>query len=209
MCETTIRPARTDEVDALADCLAAAFDDDPYSRSLFGDGGDRLARARSLFGAQLRFQYLPEGLVEVAEVDGDLAGVSLWSRPDSDIGTLVQQARMASVHLRVLGFRLPVAIYGEVQASRRHPRFPHWYLYLLGVAPQFQGQGIGGTLLRHRLNQFGAHEACYLEATSKDSSLLYARYGFIPMGPVPLGTGEDTLGMWRPADQGIGDAFDR
>jgi len=47
---------------------------------------------------------------------------------------------------------------------KRYAPDPHWYLFLLGIDPASQGQGLGGRLLEHVLARAdAAHLPCYLE----------------------------------------------
>ena len=57
---------------------------------------------------------------------------------------------------------------------------PHWYLWVLGVDPVYQGQGVGGALLRAGLARADAsHLPCYLETTNAENVPLYHRFGFL------------------------------
>ena len=65
------------------------------------------------------------------------------------------------------------------QLHRRIMPKPHWYLWALGVAPEHQGQGIGGDLLSPTLVQ--AQEMglpCYLETETEDNVAFYTKRGF-------------------------------
>ena len=72
--------------------------------------------------------------------------------------------------------------WGEVsralQAER--PLLPHWYLALLGVDPDWQGQGLGGRLLEAFLALADRDGApAYLECDREASLLVYTRRGFV------------------------------
>lgn len=209
MLPITIRPGRNSEVETLAACLTDAFINDAFIDALFGQAADREQRTKELYAARLQEQHLLDGVVDVAWVDDECAGVAIWAPPGvSAVGTLHQQARLASTYFRLLGWRFPRVAWGEIEADRAHPPFPHWYLHLIGVSASYRGKGVGGALLAHRISRFGTHDGAYLEATTKESARLYARHGFVAMGRQPLGPGTWELAMWRPADQGIEVAFD-
>ena len=63
--------------------------------------------------------------------------------------------------------------------QRLHPKQPHWYLFVLGVDPKLQGQGLGGKLLE-RLNERADRDGVigYLETDRESNLRLYQRYGF-------------------------------
>lgn len=182
----------------MAEVLAAAFAEEAYLTAMLGSGPDTAARARHLLGLQLRHQYLPHGVVDLAIVDDQIAGVGLWSPPGGSAGSLWAQARLVPQYLRLTGRRFAQAVLAELASARAHPRFAHWYLYMLGASPDHRGLGVGGRLLAHRLGQLADDEPAYLEASSPASARLYARHGFVTMGRVPVDGRSWLEAMWRP-----------
>ncbi len=72
---------------------------------------------------------------------------------------------------------------------------PHWYLMLLGVAPEFQGQGIAKQLLKPILTQADQTErACYLETGTQAAVNFYEKLGFQIQRQERLG--ETDLPFW-------------
>lgn len=192
----------------IADVLARAFLHDPYIVSLFGTGTSVVEHARSMFVEYLEREFLPYSVVDVAlDDDGAVAGAALWSKPGQPSGSLLSRATLVYRIAKLVGRkRLFRAIQGELVATRMHPKFTSWYLFVLGVDPELQSGGIGAHLLNHRIVQIGAQEHCYLEATSPRAARLYARYGFMALGEVPLpGLDEAMLAMWRPAQNAVDD----
>ena len=58
-----------------------------------------------------------------------------------------------------------------------------WYLSIVGIAPPFQGQGLGETLIRpmlERTDRRGCHT--YLETFTERNKTFYARLGFEDAG---------------------------
>jgi len=56
---------------------------------------------------------------------------------------------------------------------------PHWYLALLGVSPECQGQSIGRALLTAGLQRADEQELlCYLETFVPKNVAIYERFGF-------------------------------
>lgn len=61
----------------------------------------------------------------------------------------------------------------------RHPLGSHWYLSVLGVVPEFQGQGYGGRLLDDLIRHAGERkERIYLESDRAESARFYEGRGF-------------------------------
>jgi ribosomal protein S18 acetylase RimI-like enzyme len=63
------------------------------------------------------------------------------------------------------------------------PSKQHWYLFVLGVAPERQRQGLGTTLLQSGLARVdAAKQPCYLETTNEKAVPYYQRFGFATVG---------------------------
>jgi GNAT superfamily N-acetyltransferase len=101
---------------------------------------------------------------------------------------------------RVFGGRLPLAFRSRLRMEGRHPRRPpHWYLAVMGVAPERQGRGLGTALMRPALEKLDRNGIpAYLEASTPRSRELYRRVGFDVTGEFTLPAGGPPLWqMWR------------
>lgn len=79
-----------------------------------------------------------------------------------------------------------------------YPRYPHWYLALLGVDPSRQGLGLGSRLLEAGLRMVDAdHQPAYLETPNPNSVAFYERFGFVVSGRVQAGTCPPIVSMAR------------
>jgi ribosomal protein S18 acetylase RimI-like enzyme len=77
--------------------------------------------------------------------------------------------------------------YTEAAHERLAPE-RHWYLFVLGTAPERQGQGIGGALMSPVLARADAEKMpCYLETQYERNLSFYERHGFevVETGSVP------------------------
>ena len=73
--------------------------------------------------------------------------------------------------------------------------FKHWFLQTIGVAPQFQGEGYAGKLLRPILSRIDKESLpCYLETLDEKNVSLYQHFGFkiVDKSKIP----ETTLTNW-------------
>lgn len=200
--ERTVQPATAADVQPLAMVMARAFYDDPPFMWMMPDPATRLERARRFFATLTRGQALAHGGVDVARTGGEIAGAAIWLPPGHWHASLAEQLRTLPGFARAVGRRGAGAANAFAQAmARAHPREPHWYLYLIGVDPAWQGTGLAGALLRSRLDQCDRdRQPAYLEATKTTSVPLYQHFGFEPTGYPQLPKGAPPLtAMWRPA----------
>ncbi len=187
------------DAEALADSLARAFTDDPGFRHVLPDPSDRTERLRTFFETELRAIALPRGLVWTTE---ERAGAAFWATPDAWRVPVTTMLREVPPMARVFGGRLPLALWSRLRMEARHPREPaHWYLAVMGVAPEWQGRGLGTALMRPGLDEIDAASlSAYLESSTPRSRAMYERHGFavtrvmhLPLGGPPVWL------MWRDA----------
>jgi GNAT superfamily N-acetyltransferase len=192
-----IRKATIGDVPQLADAIARAFQDDPGWSHLLPDPADRTERLRLFFETELRGLALPLGLVWTTE---EVVGGAVWAPPEAWRVPVTTTARELPPMVRVFGRRLPLALRSRLRMDGRHPRKPpHWYLAFMGVAPEWQGKGLGTALMRPALEAMdAAGTPAYLESSTPRSRALYQRNGFrvtdefnLPSGGPPLWQ------MWR------------
>jgi ribosomal protein S18 acetylase RimI-like enzyme len=176
--ESTLRRAQPADVPALAGVLARAFDQDPFYNWLVLQDERRVERAEWVFDVMLR--RLSSELSEAYTTD-QLGGVSVWRREvDIPFG---QQLRLLPLFARATGWaRIPATLrmfyYLEAQHQRLMPE-PHYYLFLLGVEPARQGQGVGSQLITPMLARCDREQArVYLETSRADNLPFYERHGF-------------------------------
>jgi GNAT superfamily N-acetyltransferase len=82
--------------------------------------------------------------------------------------------------------------------EENHPAEPHYYLFLLGTRPGWQGQGLGSALMRPMLERCDRDGVpAYLEATSEGNRRLYLRHGFEVTEELLLPDGPPLWRMWR------------
>ena len=79
-----------------------------------------------------------------------------------------------------------------------HPDGSFYFLNLLAVRPEQQGQGLGSALLAHTLDRCDREGVpAYLDATSKNNRRLYERHGFEAGAPYAPAGGPPLYPMWR------------
>ena len=178
--------------------LARAFHDDPVFGWMLPAEGSRHRRLRRFFVTELHYESLRHGAVEVACVDGRVAGAAVWFPPGTWSGTEVSAL---PGYLRAFGRRLVIVSQYQSVAVRAHPREePHWYLAIIGVDPVRQGHGVGAALLRSRLRRCDEDALpAYLESSKLENVPLYQHFGFHVSGTLGLPEGAPVVNiMWRP-----------
>jgi GNAT superfamily N-acetyltransferase len=179
--------------------LARAFHGDPLFGWMLPAEGTRHRRLRRFFVTEIHHESLRHGAVEVACVDGRLAGAAVWLPPGTPLGTEVSAL---PGYLRAFGRRLVIISQYQSLAVRAHPREePHWYLAIIGVDPVRQGYGVGAALLRSRLGQCDEEGLpAYLESSKLKNVRLYQHFGFHVTGSLGLPESAPVVNtMWRPA----------
>jgi GNAT superfamily N-acetyltransferase len=190
-----IRRAGEDDREAVIRLLDEAFQNDPVSNWVFPDAEHRRLRHPLLMGAFVD-AVLGEGYVDVTE---DGSACALWlsvpaepAGEDDEDGPARLREDVDPENERVeLIYRLTAGIHPEGQA--------HEYLWMIGVAPGRQGEGLGAALVQHVLDRCdGEGVAAYLEASSARSRGLYERLGFEFTGSaLELPAGPLMWPMWR------------
>lgn len=177
----TIAPLREDDLAAAAAVLARAFHDDPLQTYVFPDPAERVARSPAHFESLLRYG-LQFG--EVLTTAGVPRGAAVWLGPNA---WEVTPERAAAVGLD----RLPTVL-GAAAAERffsvlaaidpyHHRDVPaaHWYVMVVGVAPDAQGSGVGRALLQPIMDRAAAAgQPCYLETAQPTNVVFYEQLGF-------------------------------
>jgi ribosomal protein S18 acetylase RimI-like enzyme len=182
---TGVRRARMQDAPDLARTLARAFADDPVTAWFLPRQEDREERLRRAYEhVFLRRIGLPHEAT--FSVDGH-AGVALWLPPGQAQLGVLDQLRLLPAMAAAVGRALPRALRGMNAIDAVHPHEPHWYLWMLGVDPERQGEGLGSRLLDEVLARCDAERVpAYLEASTERNRALYLRHGFEDAGELRL-----------------------
>ena len=103
----------------------------------------------------------------------EVIGAAVWVEPGQWRVPLATTLRELGPMTRVFGSRLPVALWSRLRMDSRHPSRPaHWYLAMMGVAPEWQGRGLGSALMRPGLEEIDAARLpAYLETSTPAPAL--------------------------------------
>lgn len=165
--------------------LAAAFSQDPLiGRFLPEESTAKQTAMKQISQAMLNYGQFYNQTYTTAEHP---KGVAMWLPPEAARITLSQLWQVVTSGLLTVPFYLrwnrildfASFIGTEIRLHDRTASEPHWYLAMLGVSPECQGQGIGGQLLQPVLQEADrAKLPCYLETSTPGGVRFYQRHGF-------------------------------
>jgi ribosomal protein S18 acetylase RimI-like enzyme len=175
-----IRPLERHQTRDAAALLGRAFAESPgYLAALSHLAGPRRSAAlqrvkRGFVEAAVRHQE-----AESVWVGQELAGVSLVAAPGQYPTTLRAEAWQASGCATTGARGIASFIRLRTHNAKHHVTEPHYYLFVLGVDPAFQGRGLGRALLAKLHERVDAHQvAAYLETDTTRNVRLYESVGY-------------------------------
>lgn len=210
-----LRAAGPGDLDAVVDLLTGVFLDDPLMSAIAAAAPEPRAALGHLHRVELAAHYLAadpaaraDSRVDLAvdAASGDPLGVALWDAPSSAdvVGPLGPgNEPPPGLDPDLLGGAWELCLLDAAQCEAHRPAEPHWYLYMVAVAPAARGRGIGGRLLGHGLKRVDAEGLpAHLESTTPGSRRLYERFGFRQVAEL-AGSGLPVYwAMTRPARTG-------
>jgi GNAT superfamily N-acetyltransferase len=192
----TVHKGRADDVPRMAAALAAAFEDDPAATWVVPDDAQRRRLLERAFALFLDRIWLAQDECYTTE---NGVGAAIWELPGQWKLGVVQQLRLLPP-LALTYRRFTPRLGRTITAlESNHPAQPHYYLPFVGVAPEWQGRGLGAALIKPVLERCDRERLpAYLEASAPRNRDLYERHGFAVTEEFRLGKGSPPLWrMWR------------
>ena len=170
--------------------LGKAFHEDPAWVHVIPDESERSKRLPIIFEFLIRYS-LRYG--EVYAPTRKLEGIATWVPHTTVEQTTWRIFRSGAIRAALkMGREIArkiESLYDQLDKDRRDHTKDRSYFYLqgIGVAPEFQGQGFGGRLLKAMFARVDKeHIPIYLETETKENVQIYSKYGF------------NTLREWDP-----------
>ncbi|MFX1508475.1 MAG: GNAT family N-acetyltransferase [Promethearchaeota archaeon] len=165
--------------------LGKAFHEDPAWTHVIPDEDTRKKKLPFVFEFVLRYSlkygeiYAPSDKLEgiVAWVPHTTANETFWRIIRS--GAIRATIKMGSE----IGRRIQM-LFSVIEEDRRQhmKNKPYFYLQVIGVLPEFQGQGFGGKLLKSMFAKADMEGfSIYLETETEKNMKIYSKYGFITL----------------------------
>ncbi|HUA75063.1 MAG TPA: GNAT family N-acetyltransferase [Solirubrobacteraceae bacterium] len=187
-------------VPGMAESLARAFFDDPVFSWVLREDLRRMKILRNGFELFLRRVWLGHGHTYTT---ASTVGAAVWDPPGEWKPSIGLQVRLLPAMASVFRQHTPRALRSLTALESHHPKEPryppHYYLAFLGVAPVWQGRGLGAALLAPVLERCDSERVpAFLEASTPRNRALYERHGFTVMEEFKLGrTAPPQWRMWR------------
>ncbi|MHA1969453.1 MAG: GNAT family N-acetyltransferase [Candidatus Hodarchaeales archaeon] len=170
------------DIEAACQVLGKAFNDDPGWIYVIPDENERKEKLPSVFEYIVRYS-LKYG--EVYAPTENLEGIAAWvphTTVEKSIWRILRSgAFRAAIKMgSEIGKRVE-KLFDQIDKDRREHMKDKSYLYLqvIGVLPEFQGQGFGGRLLKRMFAKADIEGVLiYLETETEKNMHIYSKYGF-------------------------------
>lgn len=197
-------PLQRGSIDRASITLERAFSPDPLFTWVFSDPATRPAALQRLMRVPLACGVRYGSVI----TSHDAMAVCVWIPP----GPGMTIPRMIRSGMLGVPFRTGVGPFGKFMSANdvmdkihkaRAPE-PHWYLCVVGVDPELQGQGVGSALVREGLALADREsKPCYLETSDRRNLVFYQRLGFVVLEEATLGDGAPKAWAMRREPQAV------
>ena len=192
-----IRKATTGDVDQIVQTLCKAFIEDAFINYLIRQDGKKEQGFKIFFEKILTESSLPYHEVLISAKS---EGAALWIPSEHVKMSLWKQILLLPSMIKATGMRgVNRMLACADELNKFHPREKHYYLYFIGVDPEYRKQSIASALLKPVLERCDL-EGCgaYLENTNPDNYAFYERHAFQIVREIIVGKHAPPLwAMWR------------
>lgn len=202
MPETKYRLLTLADVEATAQVIAQAFEDDPLTSFMLPIKATRVRTLTKFFRVYGEINIKNQRGYGVGE---PLHGIAFWKFPEQD---------SMSISVKSLGKLLPLlftmypigyfrakAILNQIEAlHKKYADAPHFYLDNLGVLASARGKGVSSKLIRPFLEMADSQKVmAYTDTVTKSNVPLYEHFGFQCVETSPIAnTGITVYALRRP-----------
>jgi ribosomal protein S18 acetylase RimI-like enzyme len=169
------------DIKAGGEMLARAFQDYPLMEYFVPDGNKRKRKLPGVFRMQVR-HGLKYG--EVYATSTKIEGVAIWfphhSPHDAWWSNFISGRFLVPFIVGMETMKRQQAFGAYAGGVRKRVvSFPHWYLQVLGVDPEYRGQGVASRLLKPMFDRIDKEGLpCFLETQAERNVALYEHLGF-------------------------------
>lgn len=196
----TVEPIGPGAANSAADAVARGFQDNEIWTWLLPDDRVRARVERRQYRSLVRHVFIPRRSGWVSRrPDGEAAGAALWYPPGTKRHSFRESLAESLPFLPAGIPRLGQAARLQRLVSSSWPQEPHWYLSVLSVSPESQGEGHGSALLGPGLEAADRDGlGCWLETQRESNIPFYERFGFLLLRRIEVEPDVPLWLMWRP-----------
>jgi ribosomal protein S18 acetylase RimI-like enzyme len=174
---------RKNQLKSASRVLARAFADDPMTLAVYPNTKEGQEKTPYLFEVMLRNSFRTS---QIYSISARLEGIAVWERVENKLPSVSIWQYFFSgaiwpaikIGTRVSQIVQPIFEYTD-NLHRELMPVPHWYLLLLGVDPEYQGQGCASKLVKPMLAKIDAEgRPLYLETAKEKNVKMYQHFGF-------------------------------
>ncbi len=185
------------DIKRVSKILADAFSEDPIWSELIKDLGNN-------FDTSIIYQIPIKYCLRYGKVfatSGNLEGIMAFTtqnRANMKASTIIRSgAILSSLKLGMKFGKKMLRIFEIIEDDRKNLDIgPFYYINIIGVAPEFQGQGFGGKLLRVLIEKSKEEgKSIYLETETEENVKFYEKFGFKLLKVITLP--ELNIPMWE------------
>jgi ribosomal protein S18 acetylase RimI-like enzyme len=161
--------------------LSKAFKNDPFNIYAFPDPEERVKKMPYAYQFLLRY-YVSYGQCYITSPK--LEGVAVWIHSDNLGASFWRMFISGAIWpaMRIgMGTSRRTQVLTNFIEKKHHELVPdkHWYLFLIGVDPKYQGRGYASHLLNGMLSEIDKEGLpCYLETEVKGNVPIYEHFNF-------------------------------
>ncbi len=170
---------QTADIEKAGLILADAFKHDPIWGKILK--GCSLAQRRTWFQSPVRYCMKYGAAIATSPAIEGFAGWLPGEYSEMTFGRLLKSG--VSRSCKKVGFKpmlrmMPLRVF-DADRKRHMQDRPYIYVMIVGVAPEYQGQGFGGKLLRNIINESdNTGLPIYLETSTHGNVAIYNHLGF-------------------------------
>jgi ribosomal protein S18 acetylase RimI-like enzyme len=187
---SAITPLHRGSIDRAAVTLERAFSPDPLFTWIFPSAATRPAALQGFMRVPLEYGLrYGRGM---ASHDARAACLWLPPGPGVTIPRMIRSGMLGAPFRTGLGPFVKFMAANEIMDKIHKARVsePHWYLMIVGVDPELQGQGVGSAIVREGLALADRDsKPAYLETSEPRNLAFYERLGFVVLEEAILGKG--------------------
>jgi ribosomal protein S18 acetylase RimI-like enzyme len=189
--EPEVKSAGANVQASVVSTIVLGFAADPMARWAWPDSSEYL-RIMPQFVKAIGGRAFENGTAYITE---GARAAALWLPPGIEPDEAAMGAVMAQTLRPETADDMEFILQGMAE---HHPSEPHWYLPLIAADPNWVGQGLGTSLMKHALRRCDEEGiTAYLESSNPRNISLYERHGFRVIGAIQHGSSPTMRPMLR------------